>query len=138
LQKFVPNYTVRTYTSADYSAWNDFIAQAKNATFLFHRDFMEYHQDRFEDYSLIVEQENNWVAILPANRVGDVVFSHQGLTYGGLVFKEDLKLEKVIFIFKSLIKELYKRKVSKLILKEIPIIYCDFFSDETKYILFLL
>jgi len=133
----VQNYTVRKYTSEDYLKWNDFINQAKNATFLFHRDFMEYHQDRFEDYSLIIEQENNWVAILPANRVGDEVFSHQGLTYGGLVFKEDLKLEKVIFVFKSLAKKLYEEEVNKLILKEIPVVYCDFFSDEIKYALFL-
>lgn len=131
------NYTIRKYTSADYLQWNDFINQAKNATFLFHRDFMEYHQDRFEDYSLIIENEKGWVAVLPANRVGDEVFSHQGLTYGGLVFKDDLKLEKVILIFKSLSKQLYENRINKLVLKEIPMIYCDFFSDEMKYILFL-
>lgn len=133
----MPNYTVRKYTSADYSAWNNFINQAKNATFLFHRDFMEYHQDRFEDYSLIVENETDWVGVLPANRVGNEVFSHQGLTYGGLVFKDDLKLEKVILIFKSLLKQLHEERINKLVLKEIPMIYCDFFSDELKYILFL-
>lgn len=131
------NYTIRKYTSADYLQWNDFINQAKNATFLFHRDFMEYHQDRFEDYSLIIENEKGWVAVLPANRVGDEVFSHQGLTYGGLVFKDDLKLEKVILIFKSLSKQLYENRINKLVLKEIPMIYCDFFSDEMKYILFV-
>jgi len=133
----VQNYTIRKYISADYLAWNDFINQAKNATFLFHRDFMEYHQNRFEDYSLIVEDHKGWVAVLPANRAGDEVFSHQGLTYGGLIYKEGLKLEKVIFIFKSLINELYKTNVSRLILKETPMIYCDFLSDEVKYILFL-
>ena len=137
MQQFVPNYTVRKYTSADYSAWNDFIAQAKNATFLFHRDFMEYHQDRFEDYSLIVEDEKSWIAILPANRVEDEVFSHQGLTYGGLVFKEDLKLEKVILVFESLMKKLYMNKLKKLVIKELPQIYFISFSDEMKYVLFL-
>lgn len=132
------NYTIREYTSADYTQWNDFVSHAKNATFLFHRDFMEYHQDRFEDYSLIVENEKGWIAILPANRVGDEVFSHQGLTYGGLVFKDDLKLEKVILIFKVLSKKLYENRINYLVMKEIPIIYCDFFSDEMKYILFLM
>lgn len=131
------NYTVRKYSSTDFLPWNDFINQAKNATFLFHRNFMEYHQDRFEDYSLIIEDDKNWIAVFPANRVNQEVFSHQGLTYGGLIFKDDLKLEKVILIFKSLLEQLYKSEISKLVLKEIPSIYCDFFSDEIKYALFL-
>ena len=62
----------------DYPSWNAFIGQAKNATFLFHRDFMEYHKDRFEDYSLMIFDNEKLVAVLPANKVGDVVFSHQG------------------------------------------------------------
>jgi hypothetical protein len=133
----VQNYRVRKYSSTDFLPWNDFINQAKNATFLFHRNFMEYHQDRFEDYSLIIEDDKNWIAVFPANRVNQEVFSHQGLTYGGLIFKDDLKLEKVILIFKSLLEQLYKSEINKLVLKEIPSIYCDFFSDETKYALFL-
>jgi hypothetical protein len=43
--------------------WNEFVAHAKNATFLFHRDFMEYHSDRFEDYSLLIfDGKDNKVA----------------------------------------------------------------------------
>ena len=131
------NYTIRKYTQSDYTTWNDFINQAKNATFLFHRDFMEYHHNRFDDYSLIIESEKDWVAVLPANRVGNEVFSHQGLTYGGLVFKENLKLEKVISIFKLLLNSLYVENVNKLIIKLMPSIYCDFFSNELEYVLFL-
>ena len=54
------SYKIIKYTSEHYQMWNNFVAQAKNATFLFHRDFMEYHSDRFEDYSLLVfdEKEN--------------------------------------------------------------------------------
>ena len=47
-------YKVIRYQSENYAQWNAFVARAKNATFLFHRDFMSYHQDRFEDYSLLV------------------------------------------------------------------------------------
>ncbi|MDZ4329560.1 MAG: GNAT family N-acetyltransferase, partial [Flavobacterium sp.] len=42
------NYSVKQYQESDYTNWNAFIGQAKNATFLFHRDFMEYHKERFE------------------------------------------------------------------------------------------
>jgi len=97
----VKNYTVRPYIGNDYENWNAFIGQAKNATFLFHRDFMEYHSDRFQDYSLVILDGEKWVAVLPANVVGNEVFSHQGLTYGGLVYNEKLKLASILEIFKN-------------------------------------
>ena len=103
------NYTVKRYQESDYAHWNAFISEAKNATFLFHRDFMDYHKDRFEDYSLMVYKNEKLVAVLPANRVENVVYSHQGLTYGGLVYGEKLKLASVILIFQSNFV-LFKRK----------------------------
>ena len=83
-------YTVKKYTENDYAIWNDFIEHAKNATFLFHRDFMEYHKDRFEDYSLLVFDGEKLVAVLPANKNGETLYSHQGLTYGGLVYSDKM------------------------------------------------
>lgn len=130
-------FKIRKYTSHDYLTWNNFIDQAKNATFLFHRDFMEYHQDRFEDHSLIVEDEKGWVAVLPANKVDNVLYSHQGLTYGGLVLKETVKLEKVILIFKTLLQELHLNGFNSLVIKELPFIYSSSFSDDWKYCMFL-
>ncbi len=130
-------FSVRKYTSTDKQEWNDFVSKAKNATFLFHRDFMEYHQDRFDDYSLIIEDDKNWVAVLPANRVGDTLFSHQGLTYGGLIIKDKLKLEKVIFVLKNILKKLELDGFKILNTKEIPLIYCNGFTDEFSYALFL-
>ena len=132
------SFKIRKYTSPDFLTWNSFIDQAKNATFLFHRDFMEYHHDRFEDYSLIVEDEKGWVAVLPANRVGNTIYSHQGLTYGGLVLKENVKLEKVIFIFKAVLQKLKEDGCNSLLIKELPFIYNTSFSDDWKYVMFLL
>jgi len=34
--------------------WDNFVSEAKNSSFLFYRNFMEYHQDRFEDHSLLL------------------------------------------------------------------------------------
>jgi len=83
----VKSYTIKRYETKDYDYWNDFISQAKNATFLFHRDFMEYHKNRFDDYSLIVLDGKKLVAVLPANVIQNEVFSHQELTYVSLVYK---------------------------------------------------
>jgi hypothetical protein len=131
------NITVRKYNSSDYQQWNTFISNAKNATFLFHRDFMEYHKDRFEDYSLIVESEGKWLCVVPANAAEDKIISHQGLTYGGLVYTEKLKLEKVILIFEKLLKYLNEQQFFSFKIKCLPSIYATHFSNEIDYALFL-
>jgi hypothetical protein len=128
---------IKTYQKTDYAQWNAFIGQAKNATFLFHRDFMEYHNDRFEDYSLIVLDGEKWVAVLPANREGNEVYSHQGLTYGGLVYKEQTKLAKVTEIFQAVLLFLKENKIEKLQIKTIPSIYHIKPAEELQYALFL-
>ena len=131
------NYQVRLYQPQDSSIWNAFISVAKNATFLFDRNFMDYHSDRFQDYSLMVFDGEKLVAVLPANRVDDTVFSHQGLTYGGLVLSNKAKLSAVIAIFKSILQFLHENAIEKLIVKSIPTIYSDYFSEELEYCLFI-
>ncbi len=131
------NYSVQRYQERDYKNWNAFISQAKNATFLFHRDFMEYHNDRFQDYSLIVLDKEKWVAVLPANVVDNQVFSHQGLTYGGLIYSEKIKLATVLAIFKSILSFLDDNKKEKLQVKLIPSIYHQKPAEELNYALFL-
>jgi hypothetical protein len=133
----VKNYSVKIYQESDYKHWNAFIDKAKNATFLFHRDFMEYHKDRFQDYSLIVLDGEKWVAVLPGNRVENEVFSHQGLSYGGLVYNEKIKLAPVIEVFKSVLFFLNSNKIEKLQLKLIPSIYHQKPAEELNYALFL-
>ena len=132
----VKNYSVQKYHENDYEKWNAFIAQAKNATFLFHRDFMEYHKDRFEDYSLIVLNDEKWVAVLPANVVDNQVFSHQGLTFGGLVCLEDVKVELIETVFESILAFFKENKMNNFILKPILDFYQSRVSNELNYFLF--
>jgi hypothetical protein len=133
----VKNYSVKQYQESDYENWNAFIGQAKNATFLFHRDFMEYHKDRFEDYSLIVLHKDKWVGVIPANKVGNEIFSHQGLTYGGLVYNDQSKLTTIITAFRAILLFLNDNKIGKLHLKTIPSIYHNKPAEEIQYALFL-
>ena len=92
------------YNVSNYRAWNQFVAKAKNATFLFQRDFMDYHNNRFQDFSLLVYKKNKLIAVLPANALGNEIYSHQGLTYGGLILQKEIKFEKVLAIFEELLK----------------------------------
>lgn len=130
------NYTVKRYQENDYENWNAFIGQAKNATFLFHRDFMEYHKDRFQDYSLIILDGEKWLAVLPANVVANEVFSHQGLTYGGLVYLENIGTESVEIIFDVILDFLKENKMQNFILKLMPDFYQLRASYEINYFLF--
>ena len=132
------SYKIIKYTSEHYQMWNNFVAQAKNATFLFHRDFMEYHSDRFEDYSLLVfDEKENLKAILSANISENKLYSHQGLTYGGIVIDASLKLEKFISIYSEILLFLNENQIQIINFKLIPSIYCLQPSEEIKYALFL-
>jgi hypothetical protein len=133
----VKQYQVRLYQTQDFDLWNTFISVAKNATFLFHRNFMEYHKDRFEDYSLLVFDEDKLVAVLPANRVGDAVFSHQGLSYGGLVLKEDIRIKDYVAIFKVMMQFFESKEISNFEIKVLPKIYNQTIADEIDYVAFL-
>lgn len=129
------NFIVKKYLSEDFIVWNKFVAEAKNATFLFHRDFMEYHSDRFKDFSLLVFKNEILKAVLPANIVKNQVFSHQGLTYGGLVLNENEKTQDVEAIFDSILDFLKINNIDTLVLKPMASIYNKNASFELDYFL---
>ena len=112
------------------------VSHAKNATFLFNRDFMEYHKDRFQDASVMVFKGDKLMALFPANQVNDTVYSHQGLTYGGLILNSKLKLNSVLEIFKNVIKFYKSQGFKNLEVKIIPNIYNNLPSDELLYFVF--
>lgn len=143
LKKINPRCPLKAYSIEQYqpefkSDWDNFVASSKNATFLFYRDFMEYHQDRFEDFSLMVYKKEKLVALLPANRVGDEIHSHQGLTYGGLVLSKNIRFENVLHSFEILLKFLQEQNITTLHIKEIPWIYHQIPSNELHYLNFIL
>lgn len=131
-------YSVIRYSSHYYQKWNNFIDQAKNATFLFHRDFMDYHQNRFEDYSLLIFKKNSLITLFPANRVEDKIFSHLGLSYGGLVLNKSIVFSDVLESLKALLIHYNKNEIRKIHLKLLPKIYHLQPSDEIDYLLFKL
>lgn len=130
------NYTIKIYDKNHYKVWNEFIAQAKNAPFLFHRDFMEYHQDRFEEFSLLIFEEEKLKAVLPANKNGNSVYSHQGLTYGGLVFLNKLKAENVELILDAILVFLKENSVEIFYYKPIPGFYFPTGNQEMEFFLY--
>ncbi|NJX14694.1 GNAT family N-acetyltransferase [Tamlana crocina] len=131
-------YTVVKYSSLYCKAWNDFLLNSKNATFLFHRDFMEYHADRFEDFSLMIFKKGKLIALFPANKSGDKIYSHQGLSYGGVLLKDETKLREVLNIFYTLLEFLDKKHFKVLEVKMLPSFYTLLPNQELNYLLFVL
>ena len=103
-----------------FNLWNDFLAKAKNANFLFHRNFMEYHSDRFQDNSLLIFKNKKLIALLPANRSKNTVYSHQGLTYGGLILEKKIRSSEVFQIFKNLLVYFKQQGIKQLFYKQSP------------------
>ena len=130
--------SVRRYNNDDFTVWNNFIANAKNATFQFHRDYMDYHADRFDDYSLIVYFKNEIIALLPANKSGNKeISSHSGLTYGGIILAKEIKLNLYLQILYTLMDFLHNNDIDEIIIKALPDFYSILPSQEYNYGLFL-
>lgn len=98
---------------------------------------MSYHKERFLDYSLMVFRGDTLIALLPANRVDDEVYSHQGLTYGGLLLLAEERFANVALAFKNILLFLESQGVVYLHLKQLPNMYCNLPSEELEYLLFI-
>lgn len=98
---------------------------------------MDYHSDRFQDFSLMIFKNKKLVALLPANGVDDMLYSHQGLTYGGLIHAKNLKTTEFIEVFIYLLKFLDDNAISTLSLKELPAPYLyNQSNNPMHYVLF--
>ncbi len=128
--------SLRRYTASDKSTWDGFVAKAKNATFLFFRDYMDYHSDRFEDHSLLFYDDNRLYALLPANICGDTLYSHQGLTYGGIILDGKASTPTTLSLFDVLNGYLRDIGVKRVVYKPIPHVYHSLPAEEDLYALF--
>jgi hypothetical protein len=127
---------IQRYAASDHELWNALNAQAKNGHFLFDRNFMEYHADRFQDSSYIFLDESKPIALLPANRSGDTLYSHQGLTFGGLVLDQRATSFRVLEMWDMLLADLRSRGIRRFVYKPLPLIYHRSPAQEDLYALF--
>lgn len=129
-------FTIKRYTPEDKDSWNQYVAQARNATFLFDRNYMDYHADRFHDHSLLFYKKGHLHAILPAHEQNHIFCSHLGLTYGGLVMNKNVTATDVIEIFRELNPYLKSKGFTTVIYKPIPWVYQQMPSEEDLYAIY--
>jgi len=124
------------YSPENKIKWDSFVSKSKNGVFLFKRDYMEYHSDRFRDHSLLFFKNRELVGLLPANIRGDELHSHEGLTFGGVISSIDMTAPLMLELFESLINYCKKNSIQKIFYKAIPYIYHSVPSEEDLYALF--
>ena len=117
--------------------WDSFVTTSKNSTFLIYRDFVEYHKDRFTDFSLLFLRKNKIIGLLPANKASQTtLYSHQGLTYGGIITDVSMTTPLMLELFDITKEFLSEQGFNEFIYKPIPHIYHRIPSEEDLYALF--
>ena len=126
------------YAAEHAPAWNEFVRASKNGTFLFDRNYMDYHADRFEDRSLLFfDASDKLVALLPAHRRGSDLVSHGGLTYGGFVVGSRMTVLSMRDCLAALQLHMREEAMRKLVYKAVPHIYHRQPAEEDLHALFV-
>lgn len=99
-------------------------------------DYLEYHADRFPDCSYLFFLKGKVIALLPAHRRGDMLCSHAGLTYGGLILSPSATSERVLTLFDLMAEELPRDGITRLLYKCVPYHLHRYPAEEDRYALF--
>ena len=130
-------WEIRRYDAAYKKEWDEFVDLSRNGTFLFQRGYMDYHADRFHDFSLMAYRGGQLHAVLPAHCDGECFCSHRGLTYGGVVTDGKMTAAMMLELFDAVITfvRLHAGAV-KWIYSPVPYIYARYPSEEDLYALY--
>lgn len=131
------NIEIYQYAETDSLAWDKLIDNSYNGSFIFKRNYIEYHKKKFNEISMVFKQKNSGeiLAIFPCNLNENSAISYEGLSFGGLVYRSDLKYTDINLCFDMIINHLKTRGVNQLIYKSMPYIFRAAPSQEDLYIL---
>lgn len=130
-------FKILRYSDVHKNRWNAFIKTAKNGLFFFERDYMEYHQDRFTDHSVIFLKGEEIISVFPATEKESIITSHGGLTFGSLLISRNIKAIEVLKMFEMLIEYYQSVGCREIIYKAIPYIFSTYPAEEDLYALYV-
>lgn len=133
----MPIMEIKRYSPEYARQWDTAVDASRQGTFLFRRAYMDYHADRFEDFSLMAIEGNEVRGVLPANRAGDELISHGGLTYGGWATPaKGFDAGGVLRLWGEMNCFLAERGIKRVLYKPVPWFYADVPAEEDMYALF--
>lgn len=129
---------VASFSKHDEAKWDEFVVNSTVPNLLFIRNYINYHEDRFIDRSLMCFQRNELVAIFPAAESpvnGNEIISHPGLSFGGLVSKKNASQDIVEACLDEISKYFSECGYKKLTYKAVPHIYHTRPFEQDQYFL---
>jgi Acetyltransferase (GNAT) domain len=138
----IPIPGIRAYRPADAGMWEDLIGRSCNGTFMHTRGFVSYHGTRFRDRSLLLEdRRGKVVGVFPAAESPadhQMVISHPGLSYGGVVHDGSVRGASMIGAFEGICQHYRGLGYRTLRYKAVPAIYHSVPAEDDLYALFRL
>ena len=58
-------------------------------------------------------KDSELIALFPSNTIGKSVYSHQGLTYGGILVKSDMKFTQYLELFENILNYYFEKSFEK-------------------------
>jgi hypothetical protein len=133
---------VWNYEPGHAEGWEDAVGRSCNGTFLHTRRFLSYHGDRFADRSLVLKDRRDRItAVFPAAvspACPDMIVSHPGLTYGGLVHDGSVCGASMIAALQGINDHYRRLGYTRLQYKAVPAVYHSAPADDDLYALFRL
>lgn len=128
---------IERYTCDHNEMWDDAVRNSRNGTFIHLRGYMDYHSDRFSDFSLLALKDDKILAVLPACLEGDVLYTHRGLTFGSwLVPLRHFDVTTMLEVWRQASSFLRDNGVAHIIYKPVPHIYHRYPCEEDLYAIF--
>ncbi|MEM1135091.1 MAG: GNAT family N-acetyltransferase [Bacteroidota bacterium] len=123
------------YNAAHKKLWNNFVTKHE-FPFLFYRDFIEYHGDKFEDHSLLLFIKEKLAVIFPAHQYKDSIYSHNGLSFGGFLPDAALGNASIFNLYKNLLFYYKQAGFSYCFYKKMPLFYTKKLAQHDDFFLF--
>lgn len=115
---------IQKYQDKDKNIWDLLVSQADNGHFMFKRDYMDYHRDRFFDCSYFVYLNEEPIAVFPGCKQDNLWNSHGGLTFGGLIINsKNNRILQICEIYRALFEQLRNDGFHEAFIKPLPAIY---------------
>ena len=133
---------VKPVNENQFSIWDEFVDNSFNGVFLNKQRFLSYHDNRFKDASIIIENDkNNIIGLFPAAVApndSSCIISHPGATYGGLIASKKCRGETCIQTIENICSYYSEHGYRRLVYKTIPYIYHRQPYQDDVYALFRL